>query len=128
MKKLITLFTAIAMVSACALPSHAAEKKSEGSATTSKTSQGKKKRDTFPYYGKIGKVDSKAMTFTVVGKSATRTFHVSSTTRVTRDGKPARLTDFKPGEQVSGSCKHAKEKGEGNYLVVSMRPRPAKKK
>lgn len=128
MKKLITLFTVIAVTAAFALPSQAADKKKAGSSKSSQTTTAKKKRDTFPYYGNIGKIDPKGGSFTIAGKTSTRTFHVTKDTKILRDDKPASLNEFKPGERVAGSCKHAKDKGKGHYTVTSMRPRPAKKK
>ena len=76
----------------------------------------------------IRKIDEKAKTFTIVGKTSTRTFHLTATTRISNNGKKAKLSDFKAGQQVSGSCKHAKDKGKGHYLAVSIKPRPARKK
>ncbi len=123
MKKLIIILTA-ALTLGIATPMTAADKK-KGNAE--KTEKVKKKRDTFPYYGAIGKLDAKAMTFTIAGKNSTRTFHLTAQSKITRDKKPARLSDFKAGDQVSGSCKKAEDKGEGHYAVMSMNPRPAKK-
>ncbi len=128
MKKLITLFTVATLAFSFAVPLHAADGKKPKAEKSEKAAKAKKKRDTFPYYGAIGKVDEKAKTFTIVGKSSTRTFHVSGASKISRDGKAATLGEFKSGEQVSGACKYNKDAGEGHYSVVSMRPRPAKKK
>ena len=123
MKKLVILLT-IAFTLSIAAPLQAADGKK---GNTEKSQKAKKKRDTFPYYGAIGKIDEKAGTFTIVGKSSTRTFHLADKARITREGKKAKLSDFKAKDQVSGSCKKAADKGEGHYLVMSMKPRPAKK-
>ena len=128
MKKLITLFTAVAITLAFTAQGQAADSKQTGAAKTSKTTKSKKKRDTFPYYGNIGKIDSKAMTFTIEGKTSKRTFHITKDSKLLRNDKPAGLSEFEPGERVAGSCKHAPDKGKGHYTVMSMRPRPAKKK
>lgn len=125
MKKLATLLLTAALTFSIATPLTAADGKKKADAE--KKAEPKKKRDTFPYYGAIGKIDEKAMTFTIVGKTSTRTFHLSDKTKVTRDDKSAKLSDFKAGDQVSGSCKNAADKGEGHYLVMSMNPRPAAK-
>lgn len=110
---------------AIAVPLTAADEKKGKTEKVEKTK--KKKRDTFPYYGAISEIDQKAETFTIVGKSSKRTFWLSDKTKITRDGEKAKLSDFKAGDQVSGSCRKAASKGVGNYTVVSMKPRPAKK-
>ncbi len=128
MKKLIALCTAAVVTLTLAAPMQAADAKKPTAEKSAKASKTKKKRDSFPYYGNIGAIDSKAMTFTIVGKSSTRTFHVTKASKLLRDDKPADLSAFKPGERVAGSCKHATDKGKGHYTIMSMRPRPAKKK
>ncbi|MGY8656258.1 MAG: hypothetical protein ACKVJX_21770 [Verrucomicrobiia bacterium] len=125
MKKLFTILLSAALMIGLAAPLTAAEGKKAKSEKTEKPK--KKKRNTFPYYGAIGKIDEKANTFTIVGKSSTRTFHLTAQAKITRDGKQAKLADFKAKDQVSGSCKKAPDKGEGHYTVMSMKPRPAKK-
>jgi hypothetical protein len=61
-----------------------------------------------PFHGKLEAVDTNAMTLTV-GK---RTLNVTSTTTITKDGKPAMLADGVTGESVSGTYK----KGSGGKL------------
>ncbi len=53
------------------------------------------------FNGKVSAVDTKAMTLTV-GK---RTFEVTSETKITKDGKPAILSDIAVGDKVGGACK-----------------------
>lgn len=51
------------------------------------------------YHGKVASVDAAAKTFEV-GK---RTFKVTDTTAITKDGAPATMADIAVGEKVSGS-------------------------
>ena len=60
-----------------------------------------KKLSTLPFHGNLTSVDTNAMTF-VVG---TRTFQVTSDTKITKDGKPAVLADGVAGQPASGSYK-----------------------
>jgi hypothetical protein len=51
------------------------------------------------FRGKVSAIDTKAMTLTV----ETRTFAVTSDTKITKDGKPATLADGVVGEPVGGA-------------------------
>jgi len=90
-----------------------------------KKSEAKKKRDSFPFRGKVGKVDEAKGTFTIVGKTSTRIFTVSAKTKVTKGGKSASLKDAKSGEDVGGMCKRT---GESSYEALSVRFGPKPKK
>ena len=70
-----------------------------------------KKSHGLPYHGKVSAVDANAMTFTV-GKM---TIGISSTTKITKDGKPAVFSDITVGENVTGSYK----KGDDGKLTAS---------
>jgi hypothetical protein len=54
-----------------------------------------------PLHGKVAAVDTNAMTFTV----GSTTLAVGSTTRITKDGKPAVLADIAVGANVNVSYK-----------------------
>ncbi len=60
-----------------------------------------KKHEGSVFRGTVGAVDAKAMTLTV-GK---RTFDVTSDTKITKDGKPAILSDIAVGDKVGGAYK-----------------------
>jgi len=60
-----------------------------------------KKHESVPFHGTVSAVDTKAMTLTV-GK---RTFEVTSDTKITKDGKPAILSDIAVGDKVGGAYK-----------------------
>ena len=52
-----------------------------------------------PFRGKVTAIDKGAMTLTL-GK---RVFHITSETKITKDGKPGTMTDGVVGETVGGS-------------------------
>ncbi len=60
-----------------------------------------KKHEGNVFRGTVSAVDAKAMTLTV-GK---RTFEVTSETKITKDGKPAILSDIAVGDKVGGAYK-----------------------
>src|SRR5689334_17978326 len=75
------------------------------SADTGKTGTEKKetpksgKQRATPFRGKIGAIDKNAMTFAV----GERTFVVTSTTHISKNGKPATLADVAVGDEVGGT-------------------------
>jgi hypothetical protein len=54
-----------------------------------------------PFHGKVAAVDTAAATVTV----GTLTINITSETKITKDGKPATLSDIVVGETVGGSYK-----------------------
>jgi hypothetical protein len=68
---------------------------------------------TLPFHGDLTSVDTNAMTF-VVG---TRTFEITSDTRITKDDKPAVLADGVAGQPVSGAYK---KNDEGKLDAVTV--------
>jgi hypothetical protein len=61
-----------------------------------------------PFHGKVTAVDTNAMTLTV----GNRTLQVTSDTKISKDGKPAKLSDGVVGEQVRGAYR----KSDGGKL------------
>ena len=59
------------------------------------------KKHGLPFHGKVASVDATAMTFSV----GTLTIGITSTTKITKDGKPAVFADVTAGENVSGAYK-----------------------
>lgn len=51
-----------------------------------------------PFHGTVNAVDTKEMTLTV----GSRTFQITSKTKITKNGEPAELSDATVGEKVSG--------------------------
>ena len=60
-----------------------------------------KKHETLPFHGKLSSIDAAAMTLTV----GERTFVITSTTKISKDGTPATLAEAVVGEPVSGAYK-----------------------
>jgi len=60
-----------------------------------------KKHETTPFRGTVSAVDTKAMTLT----ASKRTYEVTSETKITKDGKPAILSDIAVGDKVGGAYK-----------------------
>jgi hypothetical protein len=57
------------------------------------------KKSGLPFHGKLAAVDTAAMTVTV----GSLTITITSTTKLTKDGKKATLADFVVGDTVGGS-------------------------
>jgi hypothetical protein len=55
-----------------------------------------------PVYGKVGAIDKQAGTVTLQGKEKVRIFHITSQTKVHRDGKPAKLEEVVIGQWIGG--------------------------
>jgi len=105
MKKQIVKLTlslfATAIIAAPVL-SRAQDNGANPPATPGQTEPAKpKKHESSVFNGKVVAVDAKAMTLTV-GK---RTFEVTSETKITKDGKPAILSDIAVGDKVGGAYK-----------------------
>jgi hypothetical protein len=89
----------------------AGEKKS--AAAKKETAKGEKKPSAHPFHGKLAGVDKTAKTI-AVGKSI---YHVTSETKITKDGKPATLEEGVVGEPVSG---YVKPNAEGNLVAATV--------
>ena len=73
-----------------------------------------------PFHGKLAAVDKVAKTITV----GTRTFQITSETKIKKAGKPATLDDGVVGETVSGYVKPATG-GKLMATTVNFGPKPA---
>lgn len=82
-----------------------------------------KKPVRLPFRGKIHSIDKTAMTITLDGREKKRTIHVTPQTRIAKAGKPAKLEDAVPGEEVGGQAIRI---GNGREEAVSLRlgPKP----
>ena len=78
-------------------------------------SEGKQKQ--MPFRGKVSAVDKTAKSVTLEGKEKSRTFQITSTTKITKDGKPAVMDDVLVGQIVGGL---AKETAAGKLEVVTL--------
>lgn len=113
MKKYIAQITAVSLLAAgmTVLPVAA---RSQGANTNVPPNQTMTpKGHAIPFHGKVAAVDAKAMTLTV----GSRTFQITSDTRISMDGQPATLSDGVAGEPVRGTYKKA-EAGKLEALSV----------
>jgi hypothetical protein len=87
------------------------------------TATAAEKKRAVPYAGKISAVDKAAGTVTLATKSSSRTFVITSETKITKDGKPATLEVAKEGEE--GAVSYVEK--DGKYMANSLRvgPKPA---
>lgn len=85
-------------------------KKSEATQAGSSTA---KKHRHLPFHGKAAKVDLAAKTL----KVGHMVIHITSETKITKAGKPAKLSDISVGERVSGAYLKSDD-GTMNATVV----------
>ena len=104
MRKNISKITALSLLTAAlvALPALSrAEGASNSPSASDQTPAKPKKHDGLVFRGTVSAIDVKAMTLTV----ETRTFAITSDTKIIKAGKSATLADGVVGEQVSGTYK-----------------------
>ena len=70
-----------------------------------------------PFRGKISAIDKTLRTLSLAGKEKTRTYQITETTRIKKDGKPATLEDLLVGEAVGG---YAMRNSSGHPEVVTL--------
>lgn len=63
------------------------------------------------FHGKVTELDKYGMTVTVASKKTTKTYKITSRTRLFREGKPAIFSDLAEGESLSVVSKKAKGGG-----------------
>jgi hypothetical protein len=80
-----------------------------------------KKHSHIPFRGRLTAVDTNAMTFTI----KTRTFEITSHTKITKDGRPAVLDDGVVGEMATGAYR---KKDDGKLTALSLHFHTKKKK
>ena len=62
-----------------------------------------------PFHGKVSAVDAAASTITV----GTQTFKITAETKITKEGKEAKLGDFAAGDNIAGAYKK-----DGDKLIA----------
>ena len=77
----------------------------------------------YPIRGKIKAIDLNNHTLTLSGSGQNRVFVTDAATAFTRNGKPAKLEDGMPGEEIGGL---AEKQPDGSVLAVKVRfgPKP----
>ena len=104
MKKNIYKIAVLSLFAAAlvAMPALSHAEGTNAPASTNQVAPAKpKKHEGLVFRGTVSAIDAKAMTLTV----ETRTFAVTSDTKIIKDGKSATLADGVVGEQVSGAYK-----------------------
>lgn len=94
--KIIVLFSIIAAVLTAMPAISGAQDTSAG-----QKAPAAKKNKALPFHGKATTVDTNAMTLTV----GTLNFNITSQTKITKDGKPATLSEITVGDALTGSYK-----------------------
>ena len=117
MKKLVSSLLATLICVGVATTVQAQEKKGKGKDAPKGEKAEGKKRDTYPFNGKVASADKSAMTITLQGKEKSRVIKVTSQTKIEKDGKPATFDDAKAGEAVRGSLKKDASGAEVATLV-----------
>ena len=107
MIKSLTKFTVMGLlaVAVSGMPILLHAQATNAPATTNKPSSNPSMRP-IPFHGKVKAIDMGAMTITV----GTRALQINSQTIITKDGKPAMLSDGAVGDNVTG------RKGDGMSL------------
>ena len=108
--RITTLSLLAAAVIAMPLLSRAADVSPNASGTVTPKHE---MRGVIPFHGKVAAVDANAMTLTV----GNLTLQVSSETKITKNGKPAKLSDAVVGEGVRGAYKKSDD-GKLNAATV----------
>ncbi len=117
--RLLTLSLLTAALLATPARALAEEKKSDApaAAETAKPVRG------LPFTGKLGAVDKTAKTITIPGKEKSRTFQITSETRMRKADKPAILDDAVVGEDVGGTYRKTDD-GKLEALTLRFGPKP----
>jgi starvation-inducible outer membrane lipoprotein len=127
MKSILKIGTLSLLVAAiAAAPTQLTAQSTNAHATDHKSTSGKSdagtKKAAHPFRGKLAGVDKTAKTIKV-GES---TYQITSTTKITKDGKPATLEDGVVGQPVSGYVKPAAS-GALAATTVTFGGKPAKR-
>lgn len=113
---LIGLSAVLALSVATQLP---AQQKKEGEKSEAPSApEAKPKRDTAPFRGRVVEVNKADMTI----KVGQRTFQMTSSTRITKAGKPATFDEIAVGDMVTGQFRKTEE---GKLELISVRIVPA---
>lgn len=80
-----------------------------------------KKDRTIPFKGKINEIDKAAKTIGI-GKEKKRTFHITDSTKITKDGKTVMLSDATVGDEVGGTYRDNGGKLEAVSLRIGPKP------
>ncbi len=126
LKPLLVATLAAAVMLGVPTTSSAQDKKDEKKAAEKTPEKGGEKAKGGGFTGKAVAVDKTAKTVKLSGEKG-RVIQITSTTKITKDGKPAILDDLKDGDEVSGGYKPGAD-GKLEATVLNIGKLPAKKK
>ena len=121
MKKTIALFSLITAALIAAPSAIRAEDKAPAPTPTpaTETKPAKQKNaDATPYHAKVKAVDVAGKTVTVDEKKGELKLNVTTETKISKDGKPAKLNEIAVGDDAHGSYK---KDADGKMNAVSLR-------
>ena len=108
----IALFSLVAAALVTVPFTSRAEDKPKTNAAPEHAAPAAKKNARLPFHGNVAAVDTAAMTLTV----GTLVLNVTSETKISKEGKPATLSELTVGESVGGSYK----KDEAGKLTAAI--------
>lgn len=126
MKSLLKSTVLALLATALVLSAQAGEKKEKGEGKGKAKAEGKaeapgqNKAKALPYGGTVSA--KTADTITVKAKTAEKTFTVTAETKITKDGKPAKLDDAVVGEPAGVSYVDKEGKLEAKSLRIGAKP------
>lgn len=112
----------IAMAPASSLAQNQKPKPTAAGTEKKEAPAGEKKQGVTPFRGKVDAVDKNAKTVRV----GSRTFQITSETKIVKMGKPATLEDAVVGEEVGGSYRTGDD-GKLNATMVRFGAKPEEK-
>jgi hypothetical protein len=105
----------LVLVTAVVMAASTTHAQTDSSTTTTNNPPAPAKPKSKPYSGVVASVDSVAKIFTVTSASGTsKTLHVTSMTRIKKDGVPATFADVAVGDKVKG----AERKDDSGNMVA----------
>lgn len=119
--KIVTKITCFAFIAAALIAAPAITRAQDSTNAPAATPTPAPKKHSNVFHGVVAAVDATAMTFTVGNSTAV----VTSTTKITKDGKPAVFADITVGANVA--CAYKKDEA-GKLNAVSVRIGEKKKK
>jgi len=120
MKRLFGIAVLAAAVMAMPMLTHAAD--------ATPPAKPEKKAKALPFHGTVGSMDKVAKTVTLEGKEKTRTFQITSETKIHgKDKKPATLNEVAVGDHVGGSSRETAD-GKMELVTLNVLPPTAKAK
>jgi hypothetical protein len=97
----------------------------EGKDQSAEASKAEKKPKQLPFRGKVSAVDKAGQTVSLKGKEKSRTFQLTSESKITKDGNPADIDQINVGESVGGLARE-NAAGQKEVLTLNVGAKPAK--